>query len=108
MPEWVKVAENIPVKEASVQKVKAGGRDICLVGFEGKRYAVSAKCPHAGGDLAGGWCQNGSIVCPLHRYQYSLETGRGATGQGDYIDTFPVEVREDGVYVLVKKKWRLF
>lgn len=108
MPEWVKVAENMPVKEASVRKVKANNRDICLIGFEGKWYAVSAKCPHAGGELAGGWCKDGSIICPLHRYQYNLETGRGAAGQGDYIDTFPIEVCDDGIYVEVIKRWRLF
>lgn len=108
MPEWIKVAENIPVKEAFIQKVKAGNRNICLVGFEGKVYAISAKCPHAGGELAGGWCEDGMIICPIHRYQYNLETGRGAKGQGDYVDTFPVEVRENGIYVQVKTRWNLF
>ncbi len=98
----------MPVKEASIRKVKAGGHNICLVYVEEKFYAVSSKCPHAGGELAGGWCKDGNLICPIHRYQYSLETGRGAAGQGDYIDTFPVEVREDGVFVQVKKKWRLF
>ncbi len=108
MLEWIKVTENMPVKEAFIQKIKAGKYNLCLVGFEGKIYAVSAKCPHAGGELAGGWCENGQIICPLHRYQYNLETGKGTTGQGDYIDTFPVEVRADGVYVQVKKRWSLF
>ncbi len=108
MPEWVKVAEKTSVKEAFVRKVKAGNQQICLIGFEEKIYAVSEKCPHAGGELAGGWCEKGQIVCPIHRYQYNLETGKGAAGQGDYIDTFPVEVREDGTYVQVKKRWSLF
>lgn len=108
MPEWIKVAENIPIKEAFIRKVKVAYRQICLVGFEGEIYAVSAKCPHAGGELAGGWCKNGQIICPLHRYEYDLKTGKGAKGQGDYIDTFPVEVRADGVYVQIKKRWSLF
>lgn len=108
MLEWLKVAENRPVKEAFIQKVKAGNHNLCLIGFEGKLYAVSAKCPHAGGDLAGGWCENGQIICPLHRYQYNLKTGKGATGQGDYIDTFPVEIQADGIYVQMKKRWSLF
>lgn len=108
MLEWIKVAEITPVKEASVRKVKAGNQNICLVNFEGKYYVVSAKCPHAGGELAGGWCKNGQIICPLHRYEYDLETGKGAAGQGDYIDVFPVENRKDGIYVQVKKRWFLF
>jgi nitrite reductase/ring-hydroxylating ferredoxin subunit len=108
MLEWVKVSENIAVKEAFFKKVKAGNRNICLVGFEGKIFAVSAVCPHAGGELAGGWCKEGMIICPIHRYRYNLETGRGAKGQGDYVDTFPVEIRADGVYVQIKKRWSLF
>lgn len=108
MLEWVKVAENLPVKEAFIRKVKVGSYNICVINFEGKIYVVSAKCPHAGGELVGGWCEEGQIVCPIHRYQYDLETGKGAKGQGDYIDTFPVKVREDGIYVQVKKRWNLF
>jgi nitrite reductase/ring-hydroxylating ferredoxin subunit len=108
MIEWIKVAEYMPVNEAFIHKVKAGKQNICLVTFEGKNYAVSAKCPHAGGELAGGWCKKGQLICPIHRYEYDLETGRGAKGQGDYIDVFPVEVRADGIYVQVKKRWSLF
>ncbi|MGI4750227.1 MAG: Rieske (2Fe-2S) protein [Janthinobacterium lividum] len=108
MLEWIKVAENILVKEASIRKIKAGKHNLCLVGYDGIIYAVAAKCPHAGGELVGGWCENGQIICPLHRYQYDLKTGKGAAGQGDYIDTFPVEVRADGIYVQVKKRWSLF
>lgn len=108
MTEWMKVAENMPVKEAFIRKIKAGNQNLCLVSFEGKLYAVSAKCPHAGGELAGGWCEKGQIICPLHRYQYDLKTGKGAAGQGDYVDVFPVEVRADGVYIQVKKRWSLF
>ncbi len=108
MLEWIKVAENRPVKEAFIQKVKAGSQSICLVFEAGNLYAVSAKCPHAGGELAGGWCKNRQLICPLHRYEYDLKTGKGAAGQGDYIDTFPVEIRADGIYIQVKKKWSWF
>ncbi len=64
-----------------------------------KYYAVQRSCPHAGADLSGGWCKEGKLICPYHRYSYNLETGKGSEGQGDYIDTFPVEVREDGIYI---------
>jgi 3-phenylpropionate/trans-cinnamate dioxygenase ferredoxin subunit len=66
---------------------------------------VQNTCPHAGGILSGGWCKNGHIVCPIHRYEYSLQTGRGAIGQGDYIDIYPVEERVDGVYIGLKESF---
>lgn len=106
--QWIKVMEIPDLQTPFIEKVKAGKQSICIVNCEGKIYAVSAKCPHAGAELVGGWCKSGNIVCPIHRYEYDLQTGRGAKGQGDYIDIFPVEIREDGVYVQVKKRWSLF
>ena len=41
----------------------------------------------------------GNIVCPLHRYKFSLTNGRNTSGEGFYMKTFPVEMREEGLYV---------
>lgn len=82
-----------------IKKVKAGGKTVCLVGHEGEIFAVSSICPHAGADLSFGWCKNNKLVCPVHRYEYDLSTGRGNPGQNDYIDTYPVKINGDCVYV---------
>ena len=82
-----------------LQKVKVNGRDICLIGHDGDVFAVGAECPHAGADLSWGKCVNGKLICPYHRYEYDIKTGKGDPGQNDYIDTYPVEVRADGVYI---------
>lgn len=98
---WIKVDLKLP-QEDFVKMIKVDGKKICLVKHQNKIYAIENNCPHAGGILSGGWCQNGNIVCPIHRYEYNLETGRGATGQNDYIDIYPIEEREDGIYVGLK------
>ncbi len=106
--DWYKIPDVDPQK-SFIKKVKAGSKNICLVGYEGEIYALGATCPHAGAELSGGWCKDGKIICPFHRYSYSLQTGRGDPGQNDYVDTYPVEIREDGVYVGVASfgdKWR--
>lgn len=106
---WLKLDMEIP-KEDFVTLIKLEGKKICLVKHENSLYAVQNTCPHAGGILSGGWCKNGHIICPIHRYEYSLQTGRGAAGQGDYIDIYPVEERADGVYIGLKESFwkRLF
>ncbi len=43
----------------------------------------------------------GNIVCPLHHYKYNLQNGRNVSGEGYYLKTFPVEVREDGVFIKI-------
>ena len=80
---------------------------ICMARTESGYYAVDDKCPHAGANLGrGGWCENEQIVCPVHRYKYDLKTGRGL--QGDYVKPYPVQMREDGIYIGIEKKWWQF
>jgi len=90
-----------------VMQLNVAGKKLCLVRHQEQIFAVQNTCPHAGGILSGGWCKNGHLVCPIHRWEYNLQTGRGATGQGDYIDTYPVQVKPDGIYIGIKESlWK--
>jgi nitrite reductase/ring-hydroxylating ferredoxin subunit len=102
---WYKIDEAPTADKPFIKKIKAGNKSICLVGFEGKLYATSAKCPHAGADMSEGLCVRKMIVCPYHRYTYDLETGKGGEGQNDFIETYPVEMKEGGVFVGVPSFW---
>ncbi|MHA4895173.1 Rieske (2Fe-2S) protein [Pedobacter sp. PWIIR3] len=101
---WIKVNEELP-EHNFVMQIKVEGRKLCLIRDENKFHVVQNTCPHAGGILSGGWCKNGHIVCPIHRWEYNLENGRGAAGQGDYIDIYPTAYRADGLYVGLKESF---
>lgn len=105
---WVKVlSKQEEQTDDFVKMVMANGKKICLIKTEGNFYAIQNTCPHAGGILSGGWCKEGHIVCPIHRYEYDLKTGRGAEGQGDYVHVYPTEWRPDGLYVGLKESlWK--
>jgi 3-phenylpropionate/trans-cinnamate dioxygenase ferredoxin subunit len=45
----------------------------------------------------------GNIVCPLHRYKFSMETGRNTSGEGYFLKTYPIELREDGIYAGIEE-----
>jgi nitrite reductase/ring-hydroxylating ferredoxin subunit len=94
---WHKIEEEIPEGEF-IRQVSVAGKKLCLLRNKGKIHLVQNSCPHAGGILSGGWCSNHMIICPIHRYSYNLEDGRGAAGQGDYIDIYPVREERDGIY----------
>ena len=94
---WYKIEEEIPVADF-VMQIALAGKQLCLIRHQDKLYLVQNTCPHAGGTLSGGWCKNGSLICPLHRYAYNLENGRGAEGQGDYINIYPLRQQADGWY----------
>ena len=103
---WVKVlSKQETEKEDFITTVNADGKKICVIKQHGKFFAIQNTCPHAGGILSGGWCKEGKIVCPIHRWEYNLITGRGAEGQGDYIDVYSTALREDGLYIGFKQSW---
>jgi nitrite reductase/ring-hydroxylating ferredoxin subunit len=103
----VKIAEStdaIVFNGNNLAEVKAGDKTICVAKHEGALFAFAQKCPHAGGFFCEGWLDAlGNVVCPLHRYKFSLKNGRNVSGEGYYLKHWPVEAREDGVYVGLEK-----
>ena len=100
---WHKVADSIGEINFSsngMAEVEAGGKVICVALQNGSLLACTKKCPHAGGILAEGYLDAiGNIVCPLHRYKFSLHNGRNVSGEGYFLKTFPIEIRKEGVFV---------
>lgn len=100
---WHKVAdsvEEIHFASNGLTEIEVAGKTLCIALQNNKQLlACSQKCPHAGGILANGYVDAlGNIVCPLHRYKYSLNTGRNISGEGYFLKTYPIEIREDGVF----------
>lgn len=100
---WHKVAENeaiLPWQENNMCLVEAGNKKITLARFNEQLFAFAWKCPHASGIMADGHINaTGQVTCPLHRYRFDMKTGRNTSGEGYYLKTFSVEIREDGVFV---------
>ena len=76
-----------------------GRRTIALTHCDGRFGALDNHCPHQGGPLGEGSIENGLLRCPWHGYDYDPITGRPPAGFSDAPESFPVDVREDGVYV---------
>ena len=107
---WIKIlsSEEASSAENFIRLVKVKNRKICLVKVDDDFFATQSRCPHAGADLSQGFCKDKKLICAFHRYEYDLQTGRGAIGQGDYIDIYPLERREDGLYIGFKETWAFF
>tara|TARA_R110002049_G_scaffold200971_1_gene371664 strand:- start:921 stop:1277 length:357 start_codon:yes stop_codon:yes gene_type:complete len=65
---------------------------ICVVKNNGEVFSFKDKCPHAGASFFKGSCEDGKVVCPLHRFGFDLKTGRG---HGLYLENYPVKLHED-------------
>ncbi len=99
MGRWLKVLELDELPEGRVKPVTCVHRTVCMTRFEGAYAALDNKCPHQGGPLGEGSIENGWLRCPWHGWDFHPTTGNSPEGLDDGVETFPVEVRDDGVYV---------
>lgn len=103
--EWHKVAEIGELPEGRVRSAKAGVRTVALSHFNGQYAAMDNRCPHQGGPLGEGSIEKGVdgqcwIRCPWHGWDFDPITGKPPGGHEDSgQDVYPVEVRDDGIYV---------
>jgi 3-phenylpropionate/trans-cinnamate dioxygenase ferredoxin subunit len=109
---WHKIADHInelDFADNNIAVTELKGKKICIGKYNELVFAFAYKCPHAGGILADGYIDAiGNIVCPLHRYKYSLQNGRNVSGEGYYLKHYPVELREGGVFAGIEENSGLF
>jgi thiamine pyrophosphate-dependent acetolactate synthase large subunit-like protein/nitrite reductase/ring-hydroxylating ferredoxin subunit len=103
--EWIRVAQVDEVPPGRVKTVTAGVHSMALTNIEGRFTAMDNRCPHQGGPLGEGSIEIGEggqcwLRCPWHGWDFDPETGLPPGGHEDSgQEIFPLEVREDGVYV---------
>ena len=99
--QWLRITacENIPPREG--RATMAGGREIALFNLGDRFLAVDNSCPHKGGPLSDGIVTGESVVCPLHAWKVSLETGcvERPADSGACVRTYPTRI-EAGVVLV--------
>lgn len=104
---WHKIAESLAEIDFGPNKlaqITVAGKTITLALHHEQLFACPQKCPHAGGVLADGYLDTlGNLVCPLHRYKFSLINGRNLSGEGYFLKTFSTEQRADGIFINLEK-----
>lgn len=100
---WFKVLELDELPEGRVKTVTVGHKSLAMTHYNGQYGALDNRCPHQGGPLGEGSIENGLLRCPWHGWDYCPRTGQppGNLEVDDALETFPVEVRDDGIYVTV-------
>ncbi len=100
---WHKIAETIEEISFSsngLAEIEVAGKTICVAKKGKTLHACTQKCPHAGAPMVDGYVDAvGNIVCPLHRYKFSLQNGRNTSGEGYFLKIFPIEIRPEGLFV---------
>ena len=99
--EYVKVATLADVPPNKLKAVKAGGKEICLINFDGSIIALSNICTHLSCELSeNGEIEDGELACGCHGSRFKLPGGEVAASPArNPLQRF--NVRIDGQDVLV-------
>ena len=96
---WYKVLDPDELPEGRVTAVTCAHATLCMTRYEGTYAALENRCPHQGGPLGEGSIERGLLRCPWHGWDFDPITGKPPGGYDDGVPTYPVDVREDGIYV---------
>jgi 3-phenylpropionate/trans-cinnamate dioxygenase ferredoxin subunit len=100
MEDWIKVATLEECPPGSLRSVMVGMEPVVLANVDGSIYAVVDRCSHEDLPLSDGEIEDGILVCQYHGARFDPATGAArALPAVKPIKTYPVEVRDDGVYV---------
>ena len=72
---WASLCELQELKEGEGKYVEIDGFQLAVFLNGGRVFVIDNYCPHAGGNLAGGFVEEGFAVCPWHYWQFKLDTG---------------------------------
>lgn len=95
----VGTVEDVPLNEGRL--VTVAGRPLAVFKTESGWYAVDNTCTHMGGPLADGMVAEDSVACPMHDRRFSLATGEPINHECGAVARYPVEVREEEVFLAV-------
>ena len=104
--EWTHVGKVADFPEDGGMAIKYGGAQIAVFNFKarGEWYASQNMCPHRqdmvlARGIVGSQQGAPKVACPMHKKNFSLETGECLTGEDYSIQTFPVRVEGGQVFV---------
>lgn len=96
-----RVASIDEVAEGERLLVEVRGKAVAIFRFSGELFAVDDTCPHKGGSLHEGKLEDGIVSCPWHEWQFDLRTGICPINPLSKIETYPVSVEGDSIFVEV-------
>jgi len=100
MTDWIKVSTLEDCPPGSLNTVMVGMDPVVVANVDGSIFAVLDRCSHEDLPLSDGETEGAVIVCQYHGARFDLTSGapRGLPAVKP-IRTYPVEIREDGIYI---------
>jgi|SRR5271163_984223 len=96
---FVRAAKKSDLPPGTIRQVDLEETSIALANVDGKFYAINNTCLHESGPLADGELAGLTVTCPWHGWEYDLATGKLLNNPSEGVQSYPVEVRGDDIFV---------
>ncbi len=98
--DWIRAGSTADLSPGAARAVKIDeGRSIALFNVDGRIHATDNQCPHMGFPLTRGVVKDGILTCDWHGRSFDLEGGGCFNYECDDLETFPVDIRGDEIWV---------
>lgn len=87
------------VPPGMIRELQLDGKVVALANVGGKLYAINNVCLHRGGPLGQGELSGQVVTCPWHGWQYDVTSGKLVTNPAIGVETYPVELRGEDIYI---------
>jgi len=111
-----RVCDVSEVPNESLKKFTVDGKEICVGKHNGKLFACENMCPHRFASMDKGWFDGDNVVCHIHYFQFSIDTGKlekidekwkeqsAAWKKSDDLTMYDVEVKDDEIFLEPRRK----
>ena len=96
---FVRAGSKSEVAAGTIKEFQVGATSVAVANVGGKFCAINSICAHECGPLGEGELEGQIVTCPWHGWQFDVTTGKVVTSPNLGVDTYPVEVRGDDIFV---------
>tara|TARA_B100000809_G_scaffold258744_1_gene302472 strand:- start:5300 stop:5983 length:684 start_codon:yes stop_codon:yes gene_type:complete len=94
--EWREIARREDFSKDGRLEVNVGDRCLAAFDIDGEVLVIDGLCPHRSGPLIRGQLEGKVVTCPIHHWQFDLESGVSQDNPGAKVGTYEVRVEDDG------------
>lgn len=98
-----KILEIDELSDRDHKSVSVGNKTLAVIRLKNDYHVIDDTCPHQGGPLSEGSLDGDCLLaCPWHGWKFDPTTGSGDKGVD--VARYPVEIKDDGVYVSIEEE----
>lgn len=96
---FVRAGKTGDVPVGAIREFEVEGKAVAVANVGGRFHAINGVCMHRGGPLGDGPLEGKVVTCPWHGWQYDVTTGKVSQNPSVGVESYPVEVRGDEIFV---------